>query len=202
MRTAGGALIEITGWGFTPDVEVYLSGQKCAIQDIDVGTYEGKSLCEYEGVRCGETFVNATHIYCLTNPQTYGQGIVQVKIPSMGNALCDLTFAYGDKWSSIRTWGSVWPKKDDWVYIGPDDVVILDMSPPPLGGIMLQGGLVFEDSGAYNLTVGYITINGGWLQIGTEDNPHRNEAVITLTGGREYSRELPIFVTNYELHCV
>ena len=196
MSTAGGALIELTGYGFTDDVEVYLSGQKCAIHDVDVGTYEGVNLCEYDGVRCGEGFVNYTHIYCISNPQTYGEGVVQVKIPSLGNALTDLKFAYGDKWSNIRTWGSGWPKKNDWLYIGPEDVVIVDMTPPPLAGIILEGGLVWEDSGDYNLTTGYIAMNGGWLQIGTEENPFQNDAVITLTGTRESSRELPIFVTH------
>ena len=55
--------------------------------------------------------------------------------------------------------------------------------------------MVWEDSGDYNLTTGYIMINGGHLQIGTEQNPIQHQAHITLTGSRATSSEFPIFVT-------
>ena len=87
-------------------------------------------MCDWDGVRCDEMFMNDTVIRCITNPQGYGSGDVRVKIPAVGHAITDLQFLYGDKWSSIRTWGSGWPKKDDWLHIPAGDVVIIDMTPP------------------------------------------------------------------------
>ena len=58
--------------------------------------------------------------------------------------------------------------------------VLLDQSTPPLGGLDVKGGLVFDDD-YHTLTYDWIVVHGK-LQVGTEDRPIRTGARITLTG--------------------
>jgi cell migration-inducing and hyaluronan-binding protein len=58
--------------------------------------------------------------------------------------------------------------------------VILDVSPPPLHGIKLNGTLSFADNKDLELTTEWIMVHGE-LEIGTEARPHTRKATITLT---------------------
>src|SRR3989442_14787361 len=58
--------------------------------------------------------------------------------------------------------------------------VILDVSPPPLHGIKLNGTLSFADNKDLELTTEWIMVHGA-LEIGTEARPHTRKAEITLT---------------------
>src|SRR5262245_47955842 len=58
--------------------------------------------------------------------------------------------------------------------------VILDVSPPPLHGIKLDGTLSFADNKDLELTTEWIMLHGT-LEIGTEAKPHTRNATITLT---------------------
>src|SRR5690348_6051427 len=58
--------------------------------------------------------------------------------------------------------------------------VILDVSPPPLHGIRLDGTLSFADTRDLELTTEWIMVHGA-LEIGTEARPHTRKATITLT---------------------
>jgi len=72
------------------------------------------------------------------------------------------------------------PAKDDVVTIEKDMNVILDVSPPPLHGIKLNGTLSFADNKDLELTTEWIMLHGE-LEIGTEARPHTRKATITLT---------------------
>src|SRR5690349_2397646 len=58
--------------------------------------------------------------------------------------------------------------------------VLLDVSPPPLRGIKLDGTLSFADDKDLELTTEWIMVHGE-LEIGTEARPHTRKATITLT---------------------
>src|SRR5262245_24253910 len=58
--------------------------------------------------------------------------------------------------------------------------VILDVSPPPLHGLKLDGTLSFADTKDLELTTEWIVVHGT-LEIGTEAKPHTRKATITLT---------------------
>src|SRR6185312_13854346 len=58
--------------------------------------------------------------------------------------------------------------------------VVLDVSPPPLHGIKLDGTLSFADNKDLELTTEWIMVHGR-LEIGTEARPHTRKATITLT---------------------
>ena len=58
--------------------------------------------------------------------------------------------------------------------------VILDVSPPPLHGLTINGKLSFADNKDLELTTEWIMVHGE-LEIGTEAKPHTRKATITLT---------------------
>ena len=72
------------------------------------------------------------------------------------------------------------PVAGDKVTIGRDKDVILDVSPPALGGLTINGKLSFADDADLELTTEWIMLHGE-LAIGTEAKPHTRKATITLT---------------------
>jgi hypothetical protein len=85
------------------------------------------------------------------------------------------------KWSDPNTWPNrKVPVAGDKVIIGRDKDVILDVSPPALGGLSIDGKLTFANDADLELTTEWIMLHGE-LQIGTEASPHTRNATITLT---------------------
>ena len=89
--------------------------------------------------------------------------------------------AKGGLWSDPSTWvsGAV-PAEGDVVTIGEGLDVVLDISPPALHGINLDGTLGFADDADRELTTEGILMRGE-LQVGSESNPYTGNATITLT---------------------
>ena len=84
-------------------------------------------------------------------------------------------------WSEPSTWsGGAVPRQGDVVTIGQGMDVVLDVSPPALNGINLNGKLSFSNGSDLELTTEWILVRGE-LEIGTENNPHTRNATITLT---------------------
>ncbi len=84
-------------------------------------------------------------------------------------------------WSNPATWpdGKV-PRAGDTVTIEKGKDVLLDVSPPSLGGLQIKGKLSFSDKADLELTTESIIVHGE-LEIGTEAKPHTRKATITLT---------------------
>ena len=89
--------------------------------------------------------------------------------------------ASGKRWSDAATWpDKKVPGKDAVVTIEKDMNVVLDVSPPPLHGLRLNGTLSFADNKDLELTTEWIMVHGE-LEIGSEAKPHTRNATITLT---------------------
>src|SRR6516164_5610137 len=89
--------------------------------------------------------------------------------------------AIGKRWSNPATWpDKKVPGKDAVVTIEKDMNVVLDVSPPPLHGLTINGKLSFADNKDLELTTEWIMLHGE-LEIGTEARPHTRNAAITLT---------------------
>src|ERR1700735_2092479 len=89
--------------------------------------------------------------------------------------------AGGKRWSDAATWpDKKGPEKDAIVTIEKDMNVVLDVSPPPLHGLRLNGKLSFADNKDLELTTEWIMLHGV-LEIGSEASPHKRNATITLT---------------------
>jgi hypothetical protein len=87
-------------------------------------------------------------------------------------------------WSSPSAWpsGQV-PAAGDSVVI-PDGLTIrLDVSPPPLASLTINGALVFGEADL-DLTAGWIVVTGT-LRVGTSSDPFEHRATITLTGSSD-----------------
>jgi cell migration-inducing and hyaluronan-binding protein len=84
-------------------------------------------------------------------------------------------------WSKPATWPDrKVPRAGDMVTIAKGKDVLLDVSPPSLGGLHVEGKLSFSDKADIELTTEWIMVHGE-LEIGTEAKPYTHNASITLT---------------------
>ncbi|MDR2215749.1 MAG: G8 domain-containing protein, partial [Nevskiaceae bacterium] len=89
--------------------------------------------------------------------------------------------AQPSRWSDPATWPNRQvPGLGDKVTIGRDKNVVLDISPPALGGLSIDGKLTFSNDADLELTTEWIMLHGE-LAIGSEAAPHTRKATITLT---------------------
>jgi hypothetical protein len=86
------------------------------------------------------------------------------------------------RWSDAAAWpsGKV-PAAGEEVTIPRGTEMVLDVSPPALRSVTVQGKLTFADERDLALTTDWIYVPGGELQIGTEASPFQHNATITLT---------------------
>jgi cell migration-inducing and hyaluronan-binding protein len=85
-------------------------------------------------------------------------------------------------WSDAASWpdGKV-PAAGDAVTIPRDKEVVLDVAPPALRSLTVDGKLTFSNERDLELMTDWIYLRGGELEIGTEARPHTRKATITLT---------------------
>ena len=85
------------------------------------------------------------------------------------------------RWSDPATWpGGQVPAAGADVTIPSDRTVLLDVSPPALASLTIEGALVFDEADLA-LTSGWIAVPGT-LRVGTTAAPFQHRATITLTG--------------------
>ncbi len=86
------------------------------------------------------------------------------------------------RWSDPAAWpdGKV-PRAGDAVTIGRDKDIILDVSPPALRSLTVNGKLSFSNDLDLELKSEWILLARGELDIGSEAKPHTRKAAITLT---------------------
>lgn len=88
------------------------------------------------------------------------------------------------RWSNPSAWASgEVPREGQTVVVPAGRTLELDVSPPPLGGLRVEGTLTFARRNL-ELTAGWILVPGV-LQVGSESNPFTHRARITLTGPLE-----------------
>ena len=86
------------------------------------------------------------------------------------------------RWSDPAAWpGGRVPVADDLVTVPAGTLMQLDISPPPLAGLDIQGELEADTARDLTVTVGWIRVAGA-LRIGSEAIPYTKRALITLTG--------------------
>jgi cell migration-inducing and hyaluronan-binding protein len=84
-------------------------------------------------------------------------------------------------WSDPATWPNAKvPVAGDKVIIARDREVVLDVSPPALAGLSIDGKLSFSNDADLELITEWIMLHGE-LAIGSEAAPHTRNATITLT---------------------
>ena len=122
---------------------------------------------------------NENEITCLSgvwdyNGDAFKRNIV-VYVHGKGNAITSLGvwWSYMDLWSSTTTWGGNNPPvSGDSVVITYGEYIVLDVSPPELYLLTIQGTLEFShDVGDLALNASYIVLQYGRLIVGTKDEP-------------------------------
>jgi len=85
-------------------------------------------------------------------------------------------------WSDPASWpdGKV-PGAGDAVTIGRDRDIVLDVTPPALRSLTVNGKLSFSNDRDLGLKTEWIYLAGGELEIGSEARPYTHQATITLT---------------------
>eukprot|EP00798_Chlamydomonas_sp_ICE-L_P008885 gene8886-3764_t len=185
--SAGGTAITITGSGFIAAVAASSSG--FAMPAVTIGSYT-----------CGDvTVVDDTTITCVTShpgiPKPLGPLPVLILFDGIGYAdvtTVGMVYEYVDLWSRRTTWGGGDPPVEgDLVGIPAGTTVLLDVSPPRLGALILWGNLYFDPSVAsLEMRADYILLMGGNLSVGTEAEPYPGQAKIVLCG-KPNALELP-----------
>ncbi len=89
--------------------------------------------------------------------------------------------AINANWSDPATWGGQVPAAGADVVIPEGRNVLLDVSPPPLGSLTINGALVFSSTADIELQSRWIMVHGT-LQVGSEAMKQVRRATITLTG--------------------
>ena len=162
--TAGGTIATITGSGFFPP-GVFDASQ---LNEEDILVTVDGSVCEWFGR--GTTITDTTIVCHTSEHATTLQAVVRVLVCGKGYALNGdgpVLYEYIDRWSSVYTWGGgPLPQTGDSVYIKQGQTVFLDICPPVLNLILIEGALIFEDEQDLHLQAKYIFINHGKLQVG------------------------------------
>src|SRR5439155_1437411 len=103
-----------------------------------------------------------------------------MKMPATANS--PASAAKRSLWSDPKSWpdGKV-PHEGEAVTIGRDKAIVLDVSPPALRSLTVEGKLSFSNDKDLELKTEWIYLPGGELDIGSEAKPHTRNATITLT---------------------
>lgn len=158
-------------------------------------------------VPCTIQSLSSTTIICYTGPYTYTtiQAPVIVTIVNVGNSVGFASFQYIDLWSSPWTWGGAPPPEEGTVvYIDSGKTVYFDTVTPKLKALIVDNAsIIFDDMQDVAMNAEYIlVVNGGRFQVGTQSNPFRHRAVITMYGHLR-SIELPICeLLDLPLFCI
>jgi cell migration-inducing and hyaluronan-binding protein len=90
--------------------------------------------------------------------------------------------AHRSRWSDPASWpdGKV-PRAGDAVTIARGKDIVLDVAPPALHSLTINGKLSFSNDLDIELKSEWILLAGGELDIGSEAKPHTRKATITLT---------------------
>ena len=125
------------------------------------------------GVSCAINSVSATSVSCVTGPRgTTPLQFTLAVIGSTGRAeqyyRATPWYRYIDKWSALSTWLNNEPPIDgDFVVVPDGQAVLMDVSPPALSVLLVQGVMAFDASAPLlTLDAEYILIFGGILEVG------------------------------------
>jgi hypothetical protein len=95
------------------------------------------------------TIASATALTCTTTrpaARPAGPQAAALSVAGLGLTLCSATFEFVDLWSRRATWGGAQPPAEgDTVLIPAGTSVLLDVSPPRLHMLVLEGSLRFDE---------------------------------------------------------
>ena len=158
-----------------------------------------------DDLECAVTDQSDTHITCTTQDKPVElvqehHPSLEINIAGVGNvATQGFVYRYVALWSDTRTWGGDFlPEEGDAIEILPGRSLLVDVdSTPVLSFLVVQGSLIFEPHESdkthhRTFDAKYIIVNGGYMEVGTEQFPYDSKLTITMHGD-EYTPALPIY---------
>lgn len=185
-------------YSLTPRVGTALGGDVVTLTGRGFSSGTGLQNVTLNGMPCKVLSSNDTVARCrTTRRREMLLPRVDVVVGGVGRALVnDSTttyFSYLDKWSELTTWlNDEAPGEGDTVIVPAGQAILVDISPPRLFLVLVQGEMVFDPTvPVINFNASYIFALGGKIRIGTETEPLHNKVTITLHGDRTKSIEIP-----------
>lgn len=177
----GGESVTFTGAGFTGTATVLIDDRACSVTS--------QSDTEITCTTMDKPFssIKPEHPSLVINID--GQGDVATK---------GLLYRYVARWSDELTWaGDYLPDEGDAVEIPAGRALLVDVDVvPQLSFVSVLGSLIFAPDANKNhhryFDAGYIIINGGYMEVGTEEFPYDSYLTITMHGD-EFTPALPIY---------
>lgn len=177
----GGKTVVFTGSGFTSTPTVLIDDRECLVVTFDSTTI---------------TCTTADKPFSSIKPE---HPSLVISIDGVGHvATKGFLYRYVANWSNTDTWGGDFiPEEGDAVEIPVGRTLLVDVdSTPILSFITVLGSLIFapetDKSHQRTFDATYIIVNGGYLEIGTEEFPYDSKLTITMHGD-EYTPALPIY---------
>ena len=182
--------------GISPAYGTALGGDVVTITGVGFPSSAASVIVALNGMPCTVTRAASTSVTCTTSARTSIQSIsVALVVNGVGLAAYDASrvfFRYLDRWSALTTWqyGEP-PGAGDSVVVPEGQAILVDVNPPKLNLVLVQGDLVFADEADLSFNASYIYVQGGRFEVGSEATPFTHKLVITLHGDRFTSVEIP-----------
>jgi hypothetical protein len=144
-----------------------------------------------DGIDCPVESATTTSVTCKTGKRPgLRNSTLEIMIKNKGLVSTQgLLFTYANYWSSETTWGGDFaPIEDESVYIPKGLNLLVDIdSSPLLKAIVVEGSLIFaphKDDATHErfFDARYIFLNGGTMEVGTEQFPYTSKITITMHG--------------------
>lgn len=133
-------------------------------------------------IPCVPTAATTTSVTCTTGsrPGIVPDTTLEINIDGYGKVATQaLVFRYVNYWSDEDTWGGEFlPMAGESVSVPQGLHLLVDVdSTPVLQAVIVEGSLIFPSNDAdtthlRTFDAHYIMINGGYLEVGTEDEPY------------------------------
>ena len=200
--TLGGTRVLIEGWGFdaADNVTVKIAGVPCDVMWVHA-PHDTANVSMLPGWPHGANATNSTRVLCTTgshgptSTSAPGLGLIQLTVEDVGLAAAavEATYQYVDLWSRYSSWGGNPPPiHGDTVWVQKGRTLMLDISPPRLYFLLIEGSLIFDRANLELNCLYMFLAHGGSLTVGTELEPFEQQATITLHGN-VVAQELPTY---------
>ena len=181
--------------GMSPEHGANAGGTEVTITGSSFGSNANDVTVTIDGIQASIISVSSSSIRVTTDPRpSYVASHLEVLIDGYGCANTKgFQFLYADLWSDTATWGGeVPPREGEFVQIPAGQNVLVDISPPKLEVINVEGELRFKDGEDLKFQANSIFINGGRFVAGTENSCFSSQLEIELFGTPSDS-EIPIY---------
>jgi len=153
---------------------------------------ENSTTVTIDKIPCVINSVTSTEIKCTTGSRPGDQKNPTFVVNVAGQGLAanqGNTFRYVSYWSNPLTWGNDAPPQfGEAISIPAGRSLLVDVnSVPQLSFVLVEGALLFaphptDPTHQRTFDAGYIFVNGGYFEVGTEEFPYTSKITITMHG--------------------